>query len=62
MTGNASILVLDNTGKKVAYLEKAVSGTSIVLNCNELESLAPGVYYCIITINTNTVIRMILKV
>lgn len=62
MTGNASILVLDNTGKKVAFLEKAVSGTSIVLNCNELESLAPGVYYCIITINSNTVIRMILKV
>ena len=62
MTGNASILVLDNTGNKVAFFEKAVSGTSIVLLCNELDTLAPGVYYCVITINSNTIIQMILKV
>ncbi len=62
LTGTATILVLDNTGRKVALLEKPVNGSSIVLNCDELATLVPGVYYCIITIGGNVVIHMIVKI
>ncbi|HZV70392.1 MAG TPA: VWA domain-containing protein [Saprospiraceae bacterium] len=59
--GQANIILLDQQGKRVAGFDGSLHGLKSVITWNNLDFLPAGIYYCVIMIGEDMVVRKVVK-